>query len=184
MSVDFRPLVDLRVPDLFDGRLERFSVHELRKENASSISTSRFLTDGLNSLCVSGRVDGSLQCLTRYGLNDPNYILSCIAEAFATDIVREDQPQYWGFDSQEAWDASEQGTRQEDEDRYYAELLKFLAGESCNIRPGYDMTMAKIAKQLVDQNPELALPANRTRLSAEMDEAYLASADPEQLDWF
>ena len=63
-------------------------------------------------------------------------IFHAIAEAFDTDIVTEHQPEFWGFDTQEEWDAHEKRIHEEYERKFYAELLKHLRGEPSDIRPG------------------------------------------------
>jgi hypothetical protein len=51
--------------------------------------------------------DGFVSGLTRYAPNgDPGKILNALANVFDTDIVSEYEPQYWGFDTQEEWDAA------------------------------------------------------------------------------
>jgi hypothetical protein len=50
------------------------------------------------------------------------------------------------------------------------QLMKYLRGEPSGIQPGtINMTMAEIAKKLVEKDAALLLPANRSRLSNEMD---------------
>ena len=51
--------------------------------------------------------------------------------------------------------------------------MMFLDGQPSDIRPGtIGMTQAEIARRLVEQNPELALPANREALLKSIDEIY------------
>ena len=126
MSTSYVPLTTIKMSDLFDGRLERFNVHEHHTEESSP--TFRCLTDGFNYVWVYGGDDGSVSYLERYAPNgNPRHILACIADAFSADIVSD------------------------------------------------GMIAAEIAKQLIAQNAELALPANRTRLLAEMSEIYRRS---------
>jgi hypothetical protein len=88
-------------------------------------------------------------------------IFHAIAEAFDTDIVIEYQPEYWGFDTQEEWDAYQSRIHEEDERQFHAELLKHLRGEPADIRLGtIGMTEAEIAKSLVEKDPSLMEPEN------------------------
>jgi hypothetical protein len=59
----------------------------------------------------------------------------------------------------EAWSA------RENEDAFYESLLKFLAGESHDIKPGtIAMAEAERAKMLVDENPAWAAPEKKEAL--------------------
>jgi hypothetical protein len=94
-----------------------------------------------------------------------------IERVFHTKIVSEFEPQFWGFESQEEWDKFQEERKKEDEDRFYAELMKFLAGEPHQIGPTtVGMAWAKIALELVTQNPELATPAYKSKLLEEIHE--------------
>jgi hypothetical protein len=117
MSTDFTPGRRIYARDLFDGRLATFAVHEwVAPDQApddgqdndlwvlftSQDAQSRTLTDGHgNYVWVSINVDGSVAILTRYGRNDTDAILSAVAEAFETEIFSEDEPQFWGFETNE-----------------------------------------------------------------------------------
>jgi hypothetical protein len=171
MSTDYMPLKKVPARELFDGRLQEFGVRE--HVNDDTDERKRCLTDGRNYLWLYVTDDGFVGCLSRYGGNAPQKILGAIAEAFDTDIVSEHQPQFWGFDTQEEWDAAmAEMSRKTDED-YHAELIKYLAGEPNDIRPGtIGMTQAEIAKGLVEKDSSLLLPENRDRLLKEMRSIY------------
>jgi hypothetical protein len=48
----------------------------------------------------------------------PGYILTAISDGFDVDIVSEYEPQFWGFDTQEEWDARmEEMSRKDKEER-------------------------------------------------------------------
>ena len=109
MSTDYRLLRKVPACDLFDGRLEEFGVREHVKPEATT-EKSRLLTDGRNYLWVYIDDDGFVDCLTRYAPNGaPGKILNALANVFDTDIVSEYEPQFWGFDTQEEWDAWQEG---------------------------------------------------------------------------
>jgi hypothetical protein len=100
-------------------------------------------------------------------------ILNAIAEAFDTDIVSEHQPEYWGFDTQEEWDADKKRIHEEYERQFHVELLKHLRGEPTDIQPGtIGMKKAEIAKSLVEKDPSFMEPANRDKLRGEIDAIY------------
>jgi hypothetical protein len=69
-------------------------------------SSARYLTDSHNYVWVYGNKSGFVDMITRYGCNNPTKILQAIAEAFGTDIFSEHEPQFWGFQTQEEWDAA------------------------------------------------------------------------------
>jgi hypothetical protein len=60
--------------------------------------------------------------------------------------------------------------KKEQEDFYAIEVLKFVRGEPCDIRPGtVGEARAKIAKDLITRNPTLALPGNLQELIAAVE---------------
>jgi hypothetical protein len=107
MSTYYRPLRPIGMADLFDGRLEKFGVREHRNDETDD--RHRMLTDGNNYLHVFVHDDCPEAGVTfkRYFPNgSPIDILWAIQDAFNVEIVSEHQPQYWGFDTQEEWDAA------------------------------------------------------------------------------
>ena len=118
---------------------------------------SRCLTDGRNYLWVYLTEDGFVGCLTRYGANAPGKILAAISEAFEIDVFSEHEPQYWGFDTQEEWDAACKKMNDQFRDQFYADLCAYIRGEPNDIKPGtIGEIKAKIAKTLVDSQAALA----------------------------
>ena len=104
MSTDFRPLIPIRMADLFDGRLEGLGVHEHHRKAATP--NSKCLSDSRNFLWVYGNEEGLLDSFFRYGMNAPQHILHAIADEFCVDIVSDHEPQFWGYETQEQWDAA------------------------------------------------------------------------------
>jgi hypothetical protein len=121
MSTDFTPGRRIFARDLFDGRLAKFGVHEwvtpqqetpsdgedydLPVWGTSQDDKKRTLTDGQsNYLWVFINDDGSVALFTRYGRNDSDAILAAAAKAFETEIFSEDEPQFWGFETNEELD--------------------------------------------------------------------------------
>jgi hypothetical protein len=164
-------LIDLALPhqikkvtanELFDGRLEKFGVREhvkLKTKN-TDISTSentRCLTDGDNYLWVFIDDAGFVEYLTLFRPGGvPRKILNAIAEATNADVFSEHQPQYWGFATQEEWDAEQDKRAKEADDEFYVELLKFVQGKPNDIKPNtIGKLMAKDAKKLVKKDPTL-----------------------------
>jgi hypothetical protein len=188
MSTDFDPLKKIRADQLFDGRLDEFGIYEHVKPEETT-STKRCLTDGSNYLWVFVGEDGFVVTFTRYAANGyPGKILNAVREVFETHIPSEYEPQYWGFDTQEEWDAelakqarqAETARRKFDAEllKFEAELLRYLRGEPNKIKVGTDEeTKAKIAQDLVDKDPTLLLPINRDQLRREINSTYAREID-------
>jgi hypothetical protein len=167
MSTSYRPLEKISALELFDGRLEAFGIRE--RVTADSNEERRCLTDGRNCVWVEINEEGRVTHLVRYFPGGaPRKILDAVAQAFDTDIFSEYQPQYWGFDTQEEWDAFQDKIAKEHADQFYADVLKFLRGEPHHIGPGTNgMTMAKIAKALVEKDASLLDPRKEGRVAPE-----------------
>jgi hypothetical protein len=164
MSTHYAPFNKIRARDLFDGRLEKFSVRE--QLTADTTETRKCLTDGRNCLWVYINDDGFVGSFTRYAPNGaPGKILNAIAQTFDTDIFSEYEPQYWGFETQEEWDAWQEELAKEHDEKFHAEILKYLRGEPTDIQPGtVGMQLAQIASRLVENDPTLLLSENKDKL--------------------
>src|SRR5262245_9316500 len=109
---------------------------------------------------------------------DPGYILTAISDEFDVGIVSEYEPQYWGFDTQEEWEAFEERRAKEIDEKFYIELSKYLRGEPNDIKPGtVGMGEAEIAKTLVEKDPSLLLPINKDKLLDESRSIYYREQD-------
>lgn len=171
MSTDFRPLTPIRMADLFDGRLEDVGVHEKRCEGTTS--DSKCLTDGQNFLWVCCDEEGLVSVLSRYGMNAPQRILQAIGETCGVDIVSEYEPEFWGFKTQEEWDAWEHAEAKKQEVDFYNEVVKFVREEDHDIRPGtIGMIKAEIAKRLVAESPDLLAEDKRPDLIKAVELIY------------
>lgn len=79
--------------------------------------------------------------------------------------MSEYEPQFWGFDTQEEWDAFQHEIAKKGEEEFHRELLKHLRGEPNDIKLGtIGMLMAQIAEKLVADDPELLMPINKDKL--------------------
>lgn len=169
MSTYFEALKKILASELFDGRLGKFGVYE--HIHAHTSETHRCLSDGRSYLCVSIMDDGFVGCISCYGGNAPGKILGSITEAFDADIVSEYEPQYWGYATQEEWDAASNELNEWCKDEAYKNYMKYLRGEENDLEPGtVGMRRARIAEQLVAKNPDLLLPQNKDRLLKEIVE--------------
>ena len=169
MSTSFRPSKKIHVRNLLDGHLEKFGIREALASAEEStapqeISELRIcLTDGCNFLWVSFDEEGFVSGLTRYLPNGaPGKILQAISEAFDTAIFSEYEPEFWGFDTQEEWDTWEAELSKKLDDKFYADILKFVSGEAHGIGAGtVGELQAQIAKRLVAEEPSLISPERR-----------------------
>jgi hypothetical protein len=163
MSTNYAPSKKVRAGDLFDGRLEKYGVREQVTDAATE--TSRCLTDGRNCLWVSINDVGLVSQFSRYGANAAGKILNAVADTFDTEIASEHEPHYWGFDTQEEWDAAWDQMVKEDEERFYTVILKYLQGQPNDIKRGtVGMCKAEIAKNLFQKDTALLLPENKEKL--------------------
>jgi len=106
MSTWFGPRYStkIRFADVFDGRLAPHGITE--EVNEDTTENSRCLTDGNNWLWVFLDASTEWASFKRYAPNGcPDLILAAIEQAFDTNIYSEYEPQFWGFDTQEEWDA-------------------------------------------------------------------------------
>jgi hypothetical protein len=142
MSTYYGLRKSIKADELFDGRLEAFGVREeVRPEGTADryppymkVKEVRYLTDGRNSMEVVVYENGVPDVTVRNLWCAPEKeIFHAIAEAFDTDIVTEHQPEFWGFDTQEEWDAWQTRRAAEEEQRPHAQILKFR-GRSNHIR--------------------------------------------------
>ena len=160
MSTDYILSRNVKAQDLFGGRLDAFGIREHMTSNR------RCLTDGHNYLWVYMTHDGSVSCLKAQGPNVAGKIVNAIGELFEIDIFGEHEPQYWGFDTQEEWDAAKNQAR----NKLYADLCAYVRGDPKGIESGaIGEDKAKIAKALVEIDAALLHPENKDRLLAGID---------------
>src|SRR5258708_6096958 len=171
MSTDYRAMKTIRAADLLDGRLDALGVHEFI--SGDTTHTSKCLTDGRNYIWMYIDDEGLVSGLTRFGGNAPSKILRAIATTFDCQIFSEYEPQYWGFDSEDAWTAAMEEMNRESEDRFYADLIGFVSGEPNGIRRvTIGEIKANIAKQLVEAEPRLRRPEERKTFIEAIEAIY------------
>jgi hypothetical protein len=171
MSTNYRALDHLSFHDVFNGQLERFGVREAASQRTTD--GSRCLTDGSNFLWVYATPDG-VAGFTRYHPNGaPGAILAAIEEAFGIEIVSEHDPRYYGYETQEEWDAALDKMHTEHQEHFYEQLMHYVSGRAHEITEGtVGEAMAKIAKHAVSTDPELLVPENRDKLLSVVEERY------------
>ena len=170
MSTGFRTEKRITFEELFDGRLNSFGIKEEVVEGETDAG-SRLLFDGQNYMWAYG--DEAVSFITSFGRNNPNNILSAIAETFETEIFSEEQPQYWGFETEEEQHNAWKKINEQYQAKFYVDIMKHIRGEPNNISPNtIGMTKANIAKALISEDPGLASPDRKTELMEEISKEY------------
>jgi len=171
MSTYYAPSEKIDACSLFDGRLEKFGIRE--HVCVDTTHARRWLTDGRNYLWVNINDAGLVDSFVRRGVNAPGKILDAIVDLFNTAIFSEYEPQFWGFETQEEWDAAMKKIADENQERFYLEIMNYVRGEPTNIPPEtIGMIQAGIAKELVEEDPALLRPENKDRLMCKIDSIY------------
>jgi hypothetical protein len=175
MSTEYILSKNLKAQDLFDGRLDAFGIREHQEDNR------RCLTDGHNFLWAYMNCEGSVSCLSAYGPDGPGKIFAAIGDAFDTHIISEHEPQYWGFDTQEEWDAAKKRASDQARNELYAYVCAYVRGEPNEIagrrpvEPGaIPKIKAQIAKGFVETDAALLHPENKDKLLAGIEAVYAA----------
>lgn len=173
MSTDFTSLKSIPMNDLFDGRLESYGIFETDGTDWKK-GEMQGLFDGRNYLIIYGNEDGSVGCMTRRGNNAPDRILVAIEEVFNTEIYSEYQPQFWGYETEEDWEAARNWRAEESEARLYTDIINYLNGEPHNIGVGTNgEACAEIAKDLVTKDPQLLDGKNQKKLMDLVNDAWI-----------
>jgi len=171
MSTYFAIRKEVRARDLFDGRLEDCGIRE--EVFPSTDECNRCLTDGRNRLWVSIDSNGLVTVISSDGLNVPSKILDAIAKTFETEIFSEHEYQYWGYSTEEEWDADMRQMADVERDKFYNEVCAYIRGEDNGIIPRtIGEKKAKIAKTLVEKDPTLLQADHKDRLMTEMEAIY------------
>jgi hypothetical protein len=163
MSLDYRPRKKIKLSEILDGRLEPYGIHEYADFDKSE--TNRCLTDGDSGLFVYGDEEG-VTFKANGSCGFPVKILSAICDVFDADIFSNYDPQYWGFESEEAQEADNaywvERNRQEREERekFYWEII--ANGKEAGYAPSkIDLRKLEIAKRLISENPDLQSPVKK-----------------------
>ncbi len=165
--------------DLFDGRLALFDIQEHIEEGRTS-DTFRCLADGYNHVWVAALGDGTVDRYHTYLDVASGGIFGAISYIFDVQFFSEHEYQFWGFDSAEKMEEFWKKRADEDEGKFYAELIKYVAGEPNDIAPGTSgMNMANIAKDIVAEDPGFVLPDRKTELMEAIENKIKEEEDRE-----
>ena len=162
MFTDYRINKILSIEEIFDGRLERFGIHETFV--AETTPEWRCLTDGNSVLWVEG--DYEIYFMLGFGMfNGTEKILTAIEEAFDVEIFSEHQPQYWGKEGEEECRCDRREVAKEVQTKLNVLIMGYIRGESPNIELYSSfMPVVNIAKDLIMENPGLASPDREVEL--------------------
>src|SRR5262249_37438016 len=118
-------------------------------------------------------LQGYVTSFTRWGQNCADRILAAITDACSIEIVSEHEPQYWGYATQEEWDASWAAMAEKNRLAFYNQVAHFVRGEDHKIEPGtIGMIQAEIAKRLCTETPELLDENKRSDLIKAVEAIY------------
>ncbi len=158
MSTDYAPIPDISFDQLFDGRLEKYGIKE--EIAANPTEGTRYLV-GCDGFLQVHRNENGTCWFTRRGFV-PWAIFDAITEEFGIELVSEHDHRFWGFATEEEWDNWHKQGNKEIEDEFYDNLVKYVRDEPNGVLPGTIwMIKAKIAKTLVEIEPDLLTPEKR-----------------------
>lgn len=123
--------------NLLDGRLLAHGISEVR-DCIGATPGSHCLTDGRDCVWVYASVDAGatyFSFLTAYGANRPDHFLKAISEIFDTEIFDDNQPQFWGFDTQEEWDAWMSASARKSDEEARVEMIELLKDPEVDLAP-------------------------------------------------
>jgi hypothetical protein len=156
MSTDYKLQKEITLKELFDGRLEPHGIQEFEVEGKSSDQFG-VLTDGTNRLAVYA--DDVVKIIKRCGTNNENRILNAIADEFETDIYSEYSGKFWGYETDEEWEAAEFRKEEYSLKKYYGRMMAILGLWKDSPRKAkITIEDAAIANDLITQTPRLASP--------------------------
>lgn len=174
MSTYYKTSKPIAAQELFGDRLQKHGVAEQVVRSARA--DTKCLTDEINGyIWVHIDDDGLVRSFTRYlPCGNPRHVLAAIEDEFRVKIYSEYQPQYWGFDTQEEWDAFQKEMSRRHDNEFYRDICHFIKGEPCKIKRGSNgMIMAKIAKKLVKGEPTLIARKRKDELLQRVRDIFL-----------
>jgi hypothetical protein len=171
VSTDYCPLKRILACDLFSGCLEKYGVREYVNPEVTT-KNKRCLTDGENHVWVFISDDLFVSFFKRCTGNRAGKILRAVAFVFDTDVVSEDEGQFWSYETKEEWEENQLRIQIIREKKSHIEILKYCRGEANEIMWD-DMRRAEIARSLVDKHPSLLLPINEEKLFNEIKKEVL-----------
>jgi hypothetical protein len=161
MSTWYRPIPDIQFVQLFDGRLEKYSIKE---EIVANPSDGRRYLVGCDGFLEVDRTDDGTCTFTRRGCV-PWSIFDALAEEFEIELVSEYDHRYWGFATEKDWNDWNEKLAKEDETEFYNNLIKYVRDEPNGLGPdSIGMIQGGIAKTLVKGDPSLMAPEKRNAL--------------------
>jgi hypothetical protein len=171
MSTSYRSIPAIPFVQLFDGRLEKYDVHETIRSD--STEQRRYLVGRDGALEAYREQDGNSSFTRESFTPVPWAAFDALIEQFDVELVSEHDHRYWGFATQKDWDDWQDQLAKETEDQFYKDLSHHIRGEPSDLRPGtIGMIQAEIAKTLVESDESLILPENRHRLLEAVQAAY------------
>ena len=162
MLTDFRLNKELCFDEIFDGRLDRYGVHDTSV--AEPNPWFRCLTDGNNIVWVE--VTEPIEFLIGFGTFDAKEkILTAIAEVFEVEISSEHLYQYWEFDLNRMCLCYRKDVAEEVQFKMNNLIMKHVRSGHRHFELCSSLgTVVNIAKYLMIENPDLASPEREAEL--------------------
>jgi hypothetical protein len=168
MSTHWRPLPDILFAELFDGRLEKYGV---REGVMAEPENGRYL-EGCDGVLLVYREDNGTCTFVRRGCV-PCAVFDALTDEFEIEWVSEHDYRYYGFATEEEWDAFHKKLGREAEEEFYNDLIRYLRDEPSDLGPGtIGLIKANIAKSLVASDPGLMTPDKRDVLLEAVEAIY------------
>jgi hypothetical protein len=151
--IEYYPLSPIYIAAFTDRRMKKVQVDKPPKNFNSNCFR---LTDGLNFVWVHFNADEGRVTQFTCPDDDPDDILTEIAETLDAKIVSKCKSQYWGFETEEEWETFQKAREKKRQDELYDNMVKFIRGESNTLTPNtIETAQAEIAKRLVAKSPSL-----------------------------
>ena len=172
MSTYYLALTPVPMADLVGDRLKKHDIRENIVKGESN-RKQKCLTDGTNFVWAYANRKGFVTDFTRYGGNSPYRIFDAICEEFGVRIVSEHEPEFFGYETYEEWEAAWAEEEKLSEEEFYNNVMNYVRGKRHSLGRGtVGMAKAQIAKKLIKESPELAADANRAELMKAVKAIY------------
>jgi hypothetical protein len=183
MPTIFRPTKPIPFNFPFDGRLDKYGVREDIRSNTSA--SVRYLQGKDGFLCVRSEENGANSVFEMpHFLPVPRSVFNALSSEFDTSFQSGYGFRYWGFETEEAWEAA-QVLSQYNKIEFYNSLIRFARGEPHDFAPGSKMFhKIEVAKAAIVRDPSLAELRNCDALLQSVGELYERVNPPLRLTLF
>ena len=182
MQLDYLTCRGISCEDLFDGRLERFGIHEEVIEG-STLDNYRCLVDGQNH-CVWVWGHDEVILISVFGDNNAEKIFAAIEECLNVHIKLSSESEYEIILWEGKYIMAAESTRKTDDvnlAEFYVETMKHVRGVPNDLdSDSFGAKMVDVAKDLITENPSLACLSSAAQLLKKTRRAYAESLNIDQ----